>query len=275
MTVMSKATWFVVTLAAAILLAAPSFAQGGGETEVRVAHLAPDAPNVDVYVDGEPLAGLRDVAYGTVSSYLQFPAGTHNVKVYAAGKTSQPLVEAELDFRDGAAYTVAVVGLAGDDSLQAQVYEDDNSLPAENDAKLRVIHASPDVDAVDIGPENSDDLFTHLGFPNATRYVEVPAGAYPLEGTLTGSNEVAFTADATLAPGTVYTAFGIGLAKEGTFEVKIVEDAGAGGSLGGVKNMPDTGGFSPAWLLFVAILLAAATSSVARGLVKDAYGRRG
>jgi hypothetical protein len=269
-TVISKAIWFVVTLSAAALLAAPAFAQGGGEAEVRVAHLSPDAPNVDVYVDGQLLSGARNVSYGTVSSYVPLRAGTHNVKMYRAGSSSRPLLDAALDLRDGVAYSVAAVGLARDDSLQLQVYEDDDSLPAGNDAKLRVIHASPDVDAVDIGPENQDDLFTHLGFPNATRYVEVPAGTYPLEGTLAGTNEEAFKVDATLAPQTVYTAFGIGLAKEGTFEVKLVKDAGTGGGLRSDEPTPKTGGFSSAWILFVALLLAATTSSAAWRLVKFA-----
>ncbi len=260
----SKVTWFVVTLVAAALLAVPAFAQGGGEAEVRAAHLSPDTPNVDVYVNDEPVAELRNVSYGTVSSYLPLPAGAQNVKVYAAGESSKPLVDADLDLRDGAAYTVAAVGLTEDDSLQAQVYADDNTLPAEEDAKLRVIHASPDVDSVDIGPKNSDDLFTNLGFPNATRYVEVPAGAYPLEGTLTGSDEVAFTADAALAPQTVYTAYGIGLAGEDTFQVKLVKDAGAGGGLRNVEPIPDTGGFSPTWVLFSGLLLIAAGTSLAR-----------
>ena len=270
MTVISKAIWFVVALAAAVLLATPSFAETEGEAQVRVAHLSPDAPNVDVYVDGEPLPGLRNVAYGTVSSYLPLRAGTHDVKLYASGNSSRPLLEAELDLRDGVVYTVAAVGLAGDDSLQAQVYEDEDSLPAKNDAMLRVIHASPDVAAVDIGPENQDDLFTHLGFPNATKYAKVPAGTYPLEGTLAGTNQEAFQVEATLAPQTVYTAFGIGLAKKGTFEVKLVKDAGPGGGLRGDEPTPKTGGFSPAWVLCAALLLAATTSSVARRLVKDA-----
>lgn len=269
-TVIPKAIWFVATLAAAALLAAPSFAQGDGGAEIRVAHLSPDATNVDVYVDGEPLSKVQDVAYGTVSSYLPLRAGAHDVKIYEAGSSSRPLLEAELDLRDGVAYTVAAIGLAGDDSLQAQIYEDDNSLPAGDDAKLRVVHASPDVAAVDIGPENQDDLFTHLGFPNATKYVKVPAGTYPLEGTLAGTRKEAFKVTATLAPQTVYTAFGIGLADEGTFEVKLVKDAGTGGGLQSDETPPGTGGFSPAYILFVALLLAAATSSVARRLVKDA-----
>jgi len=65
---------------------------------------------------------------------------------------------------------------------------------------------------------------------------------------LTGTNEEAFQVEATLAPQTVYTAFGIGLAEEGTFEVKLVKDAGTGGGLRGDEPAPQTGGLSPAWV---------------------------
>jgi hypothetical protein len=68
-----------------------------------VAHLSPDAPNVDVYVDGQLLSEARNLAYGTVSSYVPLRGGTHNVKMYRAGSSSRPLLEAALDLRDGVA----------------------------------------------------------------------------------------------------------------------------------------------------------------------------
>src|SRR3712207_9365495 len=79
---------FVLGLAVlvALALAAPALAQGAGEAQVRVAHLAPDAPNVDVYVNGDPV--LTNVAYTTVSGYLSLPAGTQQVTVYATGDTT-------------------------------------------------------------------------------------------------------------------------------------------------------------------------------------------
>jgi Domain of unknown function (DUF4397) len=55
----------------ALALVAPAFSQGIGQAQVRVAHLAPDAPNVDVYVNGDPV--LTDVPYTTVSDYLPLP----------------------------------------------------------------------------------------------------------------------------------------------------------------------------------------------------------
>ena len=70
------------------------------------------------------------------------------------------------NLRDNAC-TVAAVGLSANQALRAQEYEGGNTLPAEYDAKLRLIHASLDVATVDIGPENSDDLFT----PWLSRYL--------------------------------------------------------------------------------------------------------
>jgi hypothetical protein len=40
---------------------------------VRVAHMSPHAPNVDVYVDGS--VALEDVPFGAVSDYLDVPPG--------------------------------------------------------------------------------------------------------------------------------------------------------------------------------------------------------
>ena len=68
---------------------------------VRVAHLASDAPNVDVYVDGEPVAELTNVPYGTVSGYLPLPAGPHQVTVYATGDTSTPVIDAPVEVAGG------------------------------------------------------------------------------------------------------------------------------------------------------------------------------
>ena len=54
-----------------------------GSAMVRVAHLSPNAPNVDVYVDES--AVLEDVPFGAVSEYLDVPAGERQVEITAAG----------------------------------------------------------------------------------------------------------------------------------------------------------------------------------------------
>src|SRR5215217_5261216 len=254
----------------ALALVAPAFAQGTGQAQVRVAHLAPDAPNVDVYVNGDPV--LTDVPYTTVSEYLSLPAGTQQVTVYATGDTTSPVIDAPVKLAAGGAYTVAAVGLVADDSLTAQVYEDDLRSPASGNAKVRVVHASPDAGPVDVIPRGGEVLVSGLRFPDASPYAEVPAGTYTLDVNAAGTKKTALTVPgATLASGGVYSAFAVGTVYADSLNVLLVQDnagtsassasatasasAAASSTASPSDSLPDTGG--SAWLpLSVAIVLA-------------------
>ena len=50
-----------------------------GEANVRVWHASPDAPMVNVYVNGNQV--LANVDYRGISNWLTLPEGTHNVQV--------------------------------------------------------------------------------------------------------------------------------------------------------------------------------------------------
>jgi hypothetical protein len=54
-----------------------------GTAQLRVVHASPNAPNVDVYADGS--AVLEDVPVGTVSDYLEVPAGERQLRITPAG----------------------------------------------------------------------------------------------------------------------------------------------------------------------------------------------
>jgi hypothetical protein len=213
----------------ALALVAPAFAQGADQAQVRVAHLAPDAPNVDVYVNGDPV--LTDVPYTTVSEYLSLPAGTQQVTVYATGDTTSPVIDTPVELAAGGAYTVAAVGLVADGSLTAQVYEDDLRSPASGNAKVRVVHASPDAGPVDVVPRGGQALVAGLTFPEASPYAQVPAGTYTLDVNAAGTNQTALTVpDATLASGGVYSAFAVGTVFADSLNVLLVQDNAAGTS---------------------------------------------
>ncbi len=279
---------FIVGLAllAALALAAPAFAQGGEDAQVRVAHLSPDAPNVDVYVNGEPV--LTDVPYTTVSSYLSLPAGTQQVTVYAAGDTSSPVViDVPVELAAGGAYTIAAVGLVTDGSITAQVYQDDLRAPSAGNAKLRVIHASPDAGPVDVVPRGGEPLVTDLAFPDDTPYAEVPAGTYTLDVNAAGTDQTVLTIpDAALASGGVYSAFAVGTVYADSLDVLLVQDnAGTGATASATSSasasasasasvsasapgdpLPHTGG-SP-WLPSTVAIVLACSGVVALVLVR-------
>ena len=218
-----------LALMTALALVAPAFAQGADQAQVRVAHLAPDAPNVDVYVNGDPV--LTDVPYTTVSEYLSLPAGTQQVTVYATGDTTSPVIDTPVELAAGGAYTVAAVGLVADGSLSAQVYEDDLRSPASANAKVRIIHASPDAGPVDVVPRGGQALVAGLTFPEASPYAEVPAGTYTLDVNAAGTNQTVLTVpDATLAAGGVYSAFAVGTVFADSLNVLLVQDNAAAGT---------------------------------------------
>ena len=178
---------------------------------LRVGHLSPNAPNVDVYVDGT--AVLEDVPFGAVSDYLSVSAGSHQVRITAAGDAETVVFDQELALAEGTEYSAVAVGELGDmaaQPFQVLVLEDDNVAPEEGMAKLRLVHASPDAPAVDVTVEaGGDPLFDGVPF-SGSGYVTVPEGSYTVQirgDTEANDGDVVTSFDVDLSGGTVYTAF--------------------------------------------------------------------
>ncbi|HKL28878.1 MAG TPA: DUF4397 domain-containing protein, partial [Natrialbaceae archaeon] len=182
-----------------------------GTASLRVAHLSPNAPNVDVYVDGT--AVLEDVPFGAVSTYLDVPAGSRLVRISPAGDVDTVVFEGDVPVAADGVYTVAAIGEVGEtvqQSFEPLVLEDDNSDPDAETARLRVVHASPDAPAVDVTVDGGDDaLFDGVEY-GQSGYVTVPAGEYTVEirgDTETNDGDVVASFDLALGAGGVYTAF--------------------------------------------------------------------
>ena len=177
-------------------IAAPAASTGW----VRLAHLSPNAPAVDVYLYnfGNPAARLvlHHVSYGTVSPYQQVPAGEYTVSMRAAGAkgSAPPILSTGFAVGRGAAYTVAGMGPAS--GLRLQVMDDRLAAPAGH-ALVRVIQASlrQHVVTLSLGQVT---LAQHLSFASTTSYQQVSPGQDVAR--VTGSSEhtsmnVSMTAD--------------------------------------------------------------------------------
>src|SRR5262247_1651830 len=85
---LAAAALLAAGLAPSIVEAAPA-AAAGPVGYVRLAHLSPDTPDVDVYLStvGSTAAPkvFPGVGYGVVSIYLTVPIGTYAVAMRAAG----------------------------------------------------------------------------------------------------------------------------------------------------------------------------------------------
>ena len=233
----------VVALLAALALPVTAVAQEE-QARVRVLHLSPDAPEVDVYVNGaRTLAG---VPFKTATKHTQVPAGTHTVEFRAAGSGSggRSLATARATVAPGAAYTLAAVGLAA--KLQVLVLKDDFTAPPPGKAKLRGIDASPQSPPIDIAIAGGPVLFQDLTFPKATPFATIDAGSMALEVRQAGTDKVLFRSGARPMPaGAILTVAGT-VSPTGTIEVlPILDAAGAGVTpRGGIAT--GAGGTAPA-----------------------------
>jgi hypothetical protein len=191
-----------------------------GDACVQVIHASPDAPAVDVYVDGG--LALEGLAFGAASGWVALPAGDHQVQVAATGEAvDTAVIDATLTLEAGVAYEVAATGQLAD--ITPQVFVADLS-PLEADmARIQVVHTSPDAPAVDIAVTGGDVLVPELSFPDASGYLPVPAGAYDLEVRPAGTTDVALALPGVeLEAGTVYDVYAIGLLADGSLNVLVV-----------------------------------------------------
>jgi hypothetical protein len=238
---------------------------------VRVLHASPDAPAVDVYLDDTIVGALTNVPFGTISGYLEIPAGDHNVKVYATGTTTGPVIDADVTVAAGAMYTIAATDAVA--SITAQVLQDEPA-PDCDTASVRVVHFSADAPAVDVataGAAPADAVVKGLEYPNATDYVALPAGSYDLEVRLAGTTTVALALpDVAVEACNAYSVFAIGSAAtppvgDNGLRVAVAVDATAASGAGPTPPPTDTiapdgsatsDGFGPAAALLLVVGLA-------------------
>lgn len=188
----------------------PSAEVDAGNAVFKVAHLAPDAPPVDVYVGDTRI--LSGVGYGAIGPYLVVPPGDYGVRIEPAGG-GDAVFDDTLTL-EAAAYTAAAMGeLAGaNQAFALNVFQDRVQLP--EGATARLVHASPDAPAVDVTVAGADlTLYDDVGYGTATDYADVEAGDYTLEvrGATPGDDgAVVTTFDVSLTAGVIYSAYAIG-----------------------------------------------------------------
>lgn len=180
---------FVMIALFALAAAVPS-ASAQSMNMVRVMHASPDAPAVDIYVDGN--AVLRDVPFFAYSNYLTLPDGTYNIAVTPAGSPVEDAVLAgPLEVRGGFSGTLGAVGFL--DDIEAVLYEDNTVPVPAGKARVRVIHASPNAPAVDVKLAGTSTVVVQNAPFKASAYVEVDAGTYQFDISPAGQSAVVFT----------------------------------------------------------------------------------
>jgi hypothetical protein len=174
---------------------------------VVAVHASPDAPAVDVLADVRSTATVEAIALAQGLPFPQFceiaavPApGEYTLSITAAGDPSVVALQFDLDVEQGNELTAIVSGYlaSGTPAIQAlPLINDRRSIVTE--AKLRVTHASPGTDAVDLYlvPDGTDlndagtaPAFAAVPFGADTGILSIAPGTYDVYVTPAGNKGV-------------------------------------------------------------------------------------
>jgi len=177
-----------------------------GSANAMVIHASPDAPGVDLLVDGT-IAGTN-LTFPNNTGYLAVSAGTHNIKVNVSG-TGNTVIETDLDFTKDMNYSIFAIDSVA--TLGALVLEDNLAAPASGFAHVRFIHLSPNAPAVDITTTSGAVVFGNKSFKEYTEFTPLSAGSYDLQVRLEGTETVVLELPGiALTDGKIYTVFAKG-----------------------------------------------------------------
>lgn len=161
---------------------------------VRVLHVSPDAPNLDVLFDGARV--LSNVPYSASSGYLVFPTGTHRITFNVAG-TATTLIDLSENLANAAAYTVIAANFVA--NIQGLTVTDQTVAPPAGQAAIRAIHMAPDAGPVDV-LLNDRVVFANILFGANSGYLNLVAGTYDVKVNIAGTSttliETTLTANA-------------------------------------------------------------------------------
>lgn len=193
---------------------------------VNILHATPDAPAVDIWVDGAK--AVEGLAFGSATGWVALPAGEHQVTVTPAGGTAdQAVIDVKVALEADHGYEVVAAGLVA--NIAPQIYPVNFAAIEGETARIRVVHTSPDAPAVDIAVKGGDVLIPNLAFPKASDYLEVPATSYDLEVRAAGTDTVALDLPGVkLDAGMVYSVFAIGQLGDSTLTVFVIASPAEG-----------------------------------------------
>jgi hypothetical protein len=177
----------------------------GNQAQVRMVHAIPNAPALDVDINGtNDFPGILFGGVQPSSGYTKVPSGSVTIQAFDTGTTTNPIfgtngVTASLS--SSTQYTMVLAGVlngAGSNALAALQITDNNTAPTSGNVEFRIIHAAPSAPgSVDIYivPDPSvinqvNPTFSGIAYTQASpTYFSAAAGTYWVIVTTSGSKE--------------------------------------------------------------------------------------
>jgi hypothetical protein len=170
---------------------------------VSIYNASPDAPPLDIVVDGRQI-NSTPFEYAENSGYLRFFTGERNLE-FSPFDADNVVIDSTVTFEDKKVYSVFVVDEY--ENAELLIVQDSSSAPASGKAKIRFINLSPDASGIslkEIG--QTDNLFEPQSFKEVSDFVEVDAKSYDFQASSAGGGDAVLQLpDTNLQSGGFYT----------------------------------------------------------------------
>jgi hypothetical protein len=162
---------------------------------IRLMHASIATGNVDLYANDDFVTPLvTDVAYGALTSEINFPLTTVPLTFTPTGNSGVLLLEDNLSVLPGTRNTVFLIGAAGE--LDIIAFQDDHR-PVETTGRLRLVHLADNVATIDLyilAPDETvaDNFPRYFGLPfrASTGYANLDESSYQIAITLPASKVI-------------------------------------------------------------------------------------
>lgn len=188
MNLITKPSRWLLLVATMTLLLSVSLASAAETAKIRIAHFSPDAPAVEIYLNGEP-SGIQTLAFGDISGWVELPAGSYSIAVapIGAGIDAAAVGPANFNLRHGSWVSVAATGSLNAGTLGADVIVEDYSPLQAGESRVTVFHGIEDAPAVDVILSDGTKLISNLSF-GEYETLTVPSAIYDLAVVAAGTS---------------------------------------------------------------------------------------
>lgn len=188
------------------------------KSAIRILHASSETPSLDIFLNGELM--VEKLGYEALTDYLSEEPGEYNIKVFAAGETTNPLVDIDLSIAEGELTTIAVTGVLPQVSLLPAVQTIE--CPVSGQALVRFIHLSPDAPPVDVTLSDNTSLFIGVEYREVSDYQKIEGGKHQVQVGRSGlENTVLQVPELIFTPDQVYSLYLIGRL-EGQPDLKVI-----------------------------------------------------
>lgn len=193
-----------------IFLLTTSVGTADQTARLRIIHTVPDAPTVNVLVNGK--LAFSKVAFADISDYLEFKERVYSISFVSATTPSIPIFETAVGLRAGRNYTLAITGKLA--LIETLLLDDPTNLSTTGQPQIRFVNLSANAPAVNVLAKNGIEatLFSDVSFMNSPTYVPLKSGQYDISLEVAQTERVTLQApNLTFEPGHHYTIFAVGL----------------------------------------------------------------